>query len=181
MDNNSNPITQAERQKIWDECNAESNSAETLTQTQSSEQDPAKQQPVLATGETQQAGEAEADRFPGVSQEVRDYMSGLQAQVEQLTGRVRGTEAHIGGLKSSLKQQREAAATARQAGDDAPTDQQIKAAAQTGGAAMQKLKEQYPEFGDSLEAVIAEELAATALGAGYSAGTALAAARLTAT
>lgn len=163
MDTQANHVTQAERQKIWDE-GLKGDTAAVETQRAlagpATEQEPATQLPVQATGETQQAGEAQAERFPGVSQEVRDYMSGLQAQVEQLTGRVRGTEAHIGGIKSTLKQQREAAATARQAGGDAPTDQQIKAATQTGGAAMQKLKEQYPEFGDSLEAVIAEELAA---------------------
>lgn len=162
MNTEANPTDQAERQRIWDEAlKSEADQDQPSEQTPTAaEQTPAAQQPVQETGDTQQAGQAQTERFSGLSQEVRDYMTGLQTQVEQLTGRVRGTEAHIGGIKSTIKQQREAAAAARQTGGEAPTDRQIKEATQTGGAAMQRLKEQYPEFGDSLEAVISEELAA---------------------
>lgn len=164
-------MTAEERKRLWDEVAAEEASGIT-TQTAPALAAPAatadavqaaqsasQSQPVEQTGQTAQTDAQPVDKFAGIPTEVRDYMAGLQAQVEQLAGRVRSTEGSIGGLKSAMQRQREAAQAVRDNGGAAPTEAQIKQAQAGGQRAIDKLKDTYPEFAEQLDAVLKEELA----------------------
>ncbi|RTL37157.1 MAG: hypothetical protein EKK53_21545 [Burkholderiales bacterium] len=165
-------MTAEERRRLWDEVAAEEASgittqaapapaaqAATADAVQAA-QSASQTQPVEQTGQTAQTDAQPVDKFAGLPSEVRDYMAGLQAQVEQLAGRVRSTEGSIGGLKSAMQRQREAAQAVRESGGAAPTEAQIKQAQAGGQRAIDKLKDTYPEFAEQLDAVLKEELAA---------------------
>ena len=158
--NDKTKLSAEERQRLWDSAEADDTAGVTHPK-QISADDKGAQTEGQGTGELPVTTEPAADdlskRYAGIPQEFLDTMQGLQAQVAQLTGRVRGTEAHIGGIKSTLKQQLEAAKATRAAGADAPTDAQIKEAQAGGSAAMSALREKYPDFAGDLEAVLAEQ------------------------
>lgn len=164
-------MTAEERQRIWNEVAAEEAGtpittapapAPTPKATANEVQaaaSAAQTQPVEQTGQTAPTDAQPVDKFAGIPQEVRDYMAGLQAQVEQLSSRVRSTEGSLGGLKSAMQRQREAAQAVRAAGGDAPTAEQIQQAQAGGQRAMDKLMDTYPEFAQQLKEVLNEELA----------------------
>ncbi len=99
-----------------------------------------------------------ADPFADLPSAVRDTLLGLQAQVAQLTNRQRNVEGHIGGINSKLQQQLQAAQAATAQGGQAPSREQMAAAAGS-ATAMARLKEDYPEFGAALDAALNERLA----------------------
>lgn len=82
-------------------------------------------------------------------QSYRDKIAGLETMVQQLSGRVRNAEGHIGGLSSQLKQQVQAAQQVQARGGDAPSASEIRKA-QTDPEAFSRLKEDYPEFAAAL-------------------------------
>lgn len=157
-----------ERKKLWDEVAADEagdSSQDRATSQATSDavaalQSASAQTPAAeATGNHAQTDAQPSERFAGLPQEVRDYMAGLQTQVEQLSNRVRSNEGSIGGLKNAIQRQREAAQAVREAGGTAPTDTQIRDAQASGQRAIDKLKDTYPEFADQLQDVLREELA----------------------
>lgn len=99
-----------------------------------------------------------ADPFADLPSAVKDTLAGLQAQVAQLTARQRNVEGHIGGINSKLQQQLQAAQAATAQGGQAPSREQMAAAAGS-ATAMARLKEDYPEFGAALDAALNERLA----------------------
>lgn len=100
---------------------------------------------------------AEADPYRDLPASVRDEILGLKATVDALTGRVRNAEGHIGGLRSQIQRDLQAAAAAtRQAGGDAPTQEQLATASKS-PAALARLKEDYPEFGAAIEEVVSAQ------------------------
>lgn len=68
--------------------------------------------------------------------------------------RLRKLEGHIGGLKSQLQQALNTAKDVKAGGKDAPTGDQITAAP-IGSAKWAKLKEEFPEWGEAIEEVLA--------------------------
>jgi len=87
-----------------------------------------------------------ADDEPTV---LRNKVAGLEAILNQLTSRLRNAEGHIGGLTSQIKQQIDAAKTARAVGAEAPSLTQIEAA-QGNPVALKELEREYPEFAKAL-------------------------------
>lgn len=99
-----------------------------------------------------------ADPFADLPSAVKETLAGLQAQVAQLTARQRNVEGHIGGINSKLQQQLQAASAATAQGGQAPSREQMAAAAGS-APAMARLKEDYPEFGAALDAALNERMA----------------------
>lgn len=159
-----NTLSDAERKRVWNEVAAEeayteSQAGEASAQITSAGTSAAPPQPAAkATGYPATTEGLQGESFAGVPQEVRDYMAGLQEQVAQLAGRVRSNEGSIGGLKSAMQRNREAAQAVRDGGGDAPTARELRAAQAGGQRAMDKLREQYPEFAEQLGEVLKEEL-----------------------
>lgn len=96
------------------------------------------------------------DPYASLPQAVRDELAGLKQIVSQIGTRLRNAEGHIGGINHQLKSHAKAAATAQAEGHRAPTAEQL-ANAKGDRKALAKLKEEYPEFGAALEAVLQEE------------------------
>lgn len=125
--------------------------------TPSEESPPEKSADEIAAEEAQRV-EAEAAR---VRQEEEQWLSGVPASVREslsaiagFQGRIRNVEGHIGGLTSVTKELKSAmsAATsaAAAAGNDAPTDEQIAAAAGS-SAKWSQMKEDFPEWTEAME------------------------------
>lgn len=178
MNTENKQLSAEERQRLWNEVAAEeagngpavaatSQAAEAsaaaaiaAAKTPDSDNSATQNTPAAdATGTTALTEATGTERFASLPQEVRDYMSGLETTVNQLAARVRSNEGSIGGLKSAMQRQREAAQAVRASGSEAPTESQIQTAQAGGKRAMDKLKEQYPEFGEQLDAALQEELA----------------------
>jgi hypothetical protein len=172
MNTESTTLTPEQRQQIWNELAAEEASG--IPSTQPSEAAVAalagtgnaapgksaeQAQPVESTGTTAPTEDTKSERFASLPQDVRDYLAGLEDTVSRLGERMRSTEGSIGGLKSALNRQREAAQAVRDAGGSAPTEQQLQQAQAGGQRAMDRLKETYPEFAETLGEVLNEELA----------------------
>lgn len=99
------------------------------------------------------AGAAETDPLADVPQAVRDEILRLTGAVQQLSGRVRNTEGHIGGLRTQLQRDLQAAAAAAtKSGSDAPNTEQIESAVKS-PAALARLVDDYPEFGGAVKEV----------------------------
>jgi hypothetical protein len=80
---------------------------------------------------------------------LRNKLAGMEAMVQQLSGRLRNAEGHIGGLNSQLKSQLDAAKTLAQAGGDAPSAREIRDA-QDNPEALAELARDYPELAKAL-------------------------------
>lgn len=90
-------------------------------------------------------------------QTLLDTVSGLQAQLAQVTGRLRNAEGHIGGIKSTLGTElQKLQAGAKAAGVDAPSKAQIDAATHDADA-LRTLKDEYPQFGEVMERTLAAQ------------------------
>ncbi len=155
---------QEEAKRIWDELDNEAAGQPVAER----ETDPADVIEPTADKAAEQVQEQEAteakpeavqDEDPKV---LRDKIAGLEAMLTQLSGRVRNTEGHIGGLSSQLKAQVEAAKAVQNSGGDAPTAKEIREAQGDPGA-LKKLTEDYPEFAKALspaiDAVVSERMA----------------------
>ena len=155
---------QEEAKRIWDQLDSEETGQPVVAQ----EADPADAIEPTAEQAAEQVQEQEAteakpeavqDEDPKV---LRDKIAGLEAMLTQLSGRVRNTEGHIGGLSSQLKAQVEAARAVQNSGGDAPTAKEIRDAQGDPGA-LKKLTEDYPEFAKALapaiDAVVSERMA----------------------
>lgn len=95
--------------------------------------------------------EVVADPWDGVPVVVRQAL-------ETLPTRLRNIEGHIGGLTSSMKAAKEAAAAATKAGAEAPTQAQVQAAT-TSGEKWKQIKEDFPEWADAMEERLAAQAA----------------------
>jgi hypothetical protein len=93
---------------------------------------------------------------------LREKLAGMEAMFQQMQGRLRNAEGHIGGLSSQLKTQMEAAKAVKNSGGDAPTATEIREA-QGDPESLKKLATEYPEFAKALspaiDAVVSERLA----------------------
>ncbi|WNO06045.1 hypothetical protein [Rhodoferax mekongensis] len=95
-----------------------------------------------------------ADDEDDLPPKYRDLIAGLSQQVEGLSARLRSAEGNIGGLKSNLKTQLEAAKSVTQAGGEAPTTTEITKA-QASPEAFAALERDYPEFAKALKPAMA--------------------------
>jgi hypothetical protein len=133
---------QDEAKRIWDEMDA----------ADSGNTDPVE---IVAEEEqgTAQAAPTKAPPAPTVDEDdpkvLRNKLANMEAMVQQLGGRLRNAEGHIGGLNSQLKSQLEAAKTVVKAGGDAPSANQIREA-QGDPEAMADLARDYPELAKAL-------------------------------
>jgi len=152
--------SQPTKADLWASLESESGDASGQIEARQTIQQQEPTQPPAATSPAQDAGQSgqAGDVFANLDPAVRDTLSGLQTMVGQLTNRLRQAEGHIGGLKSSLQQQIQAAQAVASRGGDAPSRDQLHAA--TGSAsAMARLKEDYPEFAGAMDAALNERLA----------------------
>lgn len=149
-------------QAIWDQLEAEESGAAPAAagQTETEPDAPRKGEQTDAVADANAdpaadaADSAVADPYKDLPAAVRDEIVGLKATVDALTGRVRNAEGHIGGIHKELKRNLQTAADAtRQAGGDAPTQEQLAAASKS-PQALARLKEDYPEFGAAIEEVV---------------------------
>lgn len=155
---------QEEAKRIWDQLDSEVEGQPSAGQ----ESDPADATESTAEQaaeqvQTQEAAEAKPEAVQDEDPKaLRDKIAGLEAMLTQLSGRVRNTEGHIGGLTSQIKAQVEAAKAVQNSGGDAPTAKEIRDA-QGDPEALKKLTEDYPEFAKALtpaiDAVVAERMA----------------------
>jgi hypothetical protein len=141
---------QEEAQRIWEELDAkdagqpepkpDTETTTAVTAEEAATQTPNEVQPEQVQNEDDPAA-------------LRNKIAGLEVIVNQLQGRVRNTEGHIGGLSSQLKGQIEAARAVQKSGGDAPSAKAIQAA-QGDPVELQKLQEEYPEFAKVLAPAI---------------------------
>lgn len=155
-----NPSTAAQSTQQLSDADLEAAAANASTRTD--EQHDALQEaahqaaPEGTAAATDATSTSQDDPYAALPQAARDEINGLKSMVEQLGTRLRNAEGHIGGINHQLKQASKAAASTRAEGHAAPTQEQL-AAARSNNAALAKLKEEYPEFGAALEAVLKEE------------------------
>jgi len=154
-------------QQIWDQLDreeatgAKAPTPEARTPEPQRQEDQASEPAATAPAEHHIADVADANSQAEVSPETQallDRIAGQEAQMQQLTQRLRQAEGHIGGLKSQLTQAAAAAQRVTAAGGEAPSAKQI-VEAQKSPEAMKRLKEDYPEFGSYMEEALNERLA----------------------
>lgn len=91
---------------------------------------------------------------------VQQALEELRATNAQLQERLRRTEGHIGGLTSELKRTKEALSAgqaAAQQTNDAPSNAQMQTASKN-PEAWERLKEDFPEWADGVEAFMSSRL-----------------------
>lgn len=139
-----------EAKRIWDQLDAEDSGAQAPAV--ESDQGPTDSNAAAdkAAVEMPLAEEQTASRTNDDIQSYRDKIAGLETMVQQLSGRVRNAEGHIGGLSSQLKQQVQAAQAVQARGGDAPSASELRQA-QEDPEAFKRLKEDYPEFAAALK------------------------------
>ena len=127
--------------------------------------EPIAQEPKAEVPAEEPAPEAQPepvdDPFEGFSPRAKEYIVGQQAVIEQLRtqtealhNRVRNTEGHIGGLKSQLER---AATAARDTGNEAPTNAEIREAIAS-PEALKQFREEYPEIAKAVDLAIQERV-----------------------
>lgn len=151
--------TEKSKADVWNELDAESVSASP------SGSDAAKvavEQPTpgdLTAAETAPAparaqADAGVDAYVGLPQAFRDELHGYKKLLDGQQDRLRKAEGRIGELLSKVNVPRsEPQSPAR-----VPTKDQVAAAQSGGGAAMGRLREDYPQFADALDAALTERL-----------------------
>lgn len=136
----------SEAKKIWDQIDAEETGKSPVIE---------REPDVRAT---EQSVEAET-QIEDVDDPklLREKIAGLESMfaqqrsvIDQLSGRVRNTEGHIGGLNSQLKQQIEAAKKIESVGGSAPTPTQLSEA-QGDPQEMARLVRDYPDFAPAIK------------------------------
>lgn len=141
-----------EAKRIWDQLDAEDSGASAPAPA------PAQDEPVQSNAAADKAAVEDASASeqapaPAAHDDIqiyRDKIAGLETMVQQLSGRVRNAEGHIGGLSSQLKQQIQAAQAVHAQGGDAPSASELRKA-QEDPEAFKRLKEDYPEFAAALK------------------------------
>lgn len=146
---------QEEAKKIWAQLEAE-DAGTAMPPEANSSQGEDKQDTAQAVSPTATDTQSEVDDDPAL---LRDEVAGLKSMLSQLTSRLRNAEGHIGGLNSAVKQQIEAARTAKESGASAPTVGEIQTA-QASPQAMADLERDYPEFAKALKPALEASLAA---------------------
>ena len=153
---------QDERQKIWDQLDAEESGkalpddkAEGTQETESSDSQEQVEQSAAAPADK---ADAQAAAEPAShEQSLMDKIAGLESMLGQVTTRLRNAEGHIGGLNGQLKQQQQLAKQVANSGGDAPNAEQVRQA-QSSPEAMANLKRDYPEFADAMESALKQQM-----------------------
>ena len=138
-----------EAKRIWEQLDAEDSGA--TAPAAESDQGPTDSNAAADKAAVEDASaKAPAPEAHDDIQSYRDKIAGLETMVQQLSGRVRNAEGHIGGLSSQLKQQIQAAQAVHAQGGDAPSASELRKA-QEDPEAFKRLKEDYPEFAAALK------------------------------
>lgn len=145
---------QEEAKKIWAQLEAEDNGTAEPSDAAVVDETP-EPDTAQAVSESQESSRTEDEDDPKV---LREKLAGMEAIINQLSGRIRNAEGHIGGLNSQVKQQLEAAKQVKAAGAEAPSTGEIRAA-QDNPQAMAELERDYPEFAKALKPAIEATLA----------------------
>ena len=143
-------LTEEQAQQIWNQLDNEADGKVADTQEDDS---PAIETAAPAAVEEQAA--AEEDPYAGMTAAAKAKFIGMEAMVTQAANRLRNVEGHIGGLKSQLTAQQQAAQQVRQQGGDAPTASEIRQA-QDSPESMQRLKQDYPEFAEAIQSYVGQ-------------------------
>lgn len=145
---------QDEAKKIWDQLEAEDNGESPVLQAEEKSES-AEVTADAATTTSEQTTPTEDEDDPKV---LRNKLAGMEAIINQLSGRLRNAEGHIGGLNSQVKSQIEAARKVEATGAQAPTAGEIHAA-QANPQALAELERDYPEFSKALRPAIEATMA----------------------
>lgn len=137
--------TQDEAKRIWAQLDSEDAGGSPAPDDQSSD---ARELPGTAQAAPTLQEQAPAEEVDDQTA-LRNKLAGMEAMVQQLSGRLRNAEGHIGGLNSQLKSQLDAAKTLAQAGGDAPSAREIRDA-QNNPEALAELARDYPELAKAL-------------------------------
>ena len=141
---------QLEAKKIWDQLDSDEASGTVFESEDRTEATDTETAPAASDRDSaQQSAPQEEDDVAT----LRQKLAGMEAMVNQLGGRLRNAEGHIGGLNSQVKQQLEAAKTVAAAGVDAPSAREIRAA-QDSPEALAQIERDYPEFAKALRPAI---------------------------
>lgn len=151
-----------EAQKIWERLDAEDRGDATppADDESSSQRDDGTAQAAPEPKQDTQAQDNADDKLADYELEddpraLRNKIAGLEAMVNQLGGRLRNAEGHIGGLNSQVKQQLEAAKQVAKTGAEAPGVREISEA-QSSPEAMAQLERDYPEFAKALKPTLSK-------------------------
>lgn len=140
---------QDEAKKIWDQLEAEENGEGLPAPVEEIAESTEATAPAAAET-SQEATPTEEEDDPKV---LRNKLAGMEAIINQLSGRLRNAEGHIGGLNSQVKAQIEAARKVEATGAQAPTAREIQAA-QASPQALAELERDYPEFAKAMQPAI---------------------------
>lgn len=143
---------QDEAKKIWEQLDSEDSGSTTVETGTIEETDPqiAEVTAPAATKVEDKQTPADEEDDPKV---LRNKLAGMEAIINQLSGRLRNAEGHIGGLNSQVKSQIEAARKTEAAGAKAPSAGEISAA-QGSPEALAALERDYPEFAKAMQPAI---------------------------
>jgi hypothetical protein len=108
---------------------------------------------AVADKSAQKTEAASEDPYATLPASIRDELVGLKTMTQQLGGRLRQAEGHIGNLTSQLKQAREVAKT------QAPSASEV-AAARSNPQAWKQMEEEYPEFFKTIRPALDHEISA---------------------
>lgn len=142
--------SQDEAKRIWDQM--DSDDANGVVAEPEDRTDDIATETAPAASNRDSATQAEPPEEDDVAT-LRQKLAGMEAMVNQLGGRLRNAEGHIGGLNSQVRQQIETARAATAAGVDAPSAREIRAA-QDSPKAFAQIESDYPEFAKALRPAI---------------------------
>ena len=145
---------QEEAQKIWAQLDAEDSGQKVVEPAETTEvaDDGSAATAAQEASDTQPTSDGQSEQQPEEDDPkvLRTKIAGLESMLNQLAGRVRNAEGHIGGINSQMKQRLEAAKTVVASGGDAPTAREIQAA-QASPEAFAALEKEYPEFAKAMK------------------------------
>lgn len=145
-------------QELWDEIDAEESGGAQAAREQTDDE-PGERAGVTSTDDQQGPAEEAApaagtESSATTEQSTRDEIAGLKTALEQTAHRLRQAEGHIGRMNRELTQRAQQAAEAtRKAGEEAPSSAQVAAATKS-PEALQRLIDDYPEFGAAIKEVV---------------------------
>jgi len=139
-----NQLTEAEAKAYWEQLDNQEESGSTKThEIERLPQDSAAAQAAALP-------EVEDDPYAGLSEFQKQKLIGLEAQNAAMANRLRNVEGHIGGIRSQMTREQQAAQARAQS---QPSVQEIRAA-QNSPEKLALLKEDYPEVADAIQEVI---------------------------
>lgn len=146
---------------IWDQLDREDSGQATPPEPEPPRQEQRADPPAAETPPAQAGGdppqETATDLPADMPQDVKDRIAGLESLVTQMQSRLRNAEGNIGGLKSQMGTQLQAAQSVRNAGGDAPSATEIREA-QGDPEAAKRLREDYPEFASAIDSFMEAKL-----------------------